>query len=126
MGSKPALEWIMAAIGAGLTLATLAVVASDISASRGDPVPRLRIAAEAPRPDGQGAFLVRFTVTNAAPATAAQVTVEGVLAEGDRVLETSQVTLDYVPRGSSARGGLWFRQDPGGRLRLRVTGYAEP
>ncbi|ONG47662.1 hypothetical protein BKE38_22900 [Pseudoroseomonas deserti] len=116
----------MAGFGATLTLGTLAVVASDISVSQGDPPPRLAIAAEAPQPDGQGSFLVRFTVTNAAPATAAQVTVEGVLSEGERVLETSRAVLDYVPRGSSARGGLWFRQDPAGRLTLRATGYAEP
>ncbi|WP_419898066.1 hypothetical protein [Roseomonas sp. USHLN139] len=126
MSGKPVLEWLMAGFGAVLTLGTLAIVASDIPASRGDPVPLLTIAEEPPRPDGQGAFLVRFTVTNAAPATAAQVTVEGVLAEGGRVLETSRTVLDYVPRGSSARGGLWFRQDPSGRLTLRATGYAEP
>jgi uncharacterized protein (TIGR02588 family) len=126
MAGKPALEWAVAALGAVLTLGTLGVIAADIPGSGDDPAPRLSVAAGPAQPDGQGGYLLRFTVTNAAPATAAQVTIEGTIGEAGRVLETSRVVLDYVPRGSSARGGLWFRQDPAGRVALRATGFAEP
>jgi uncharacterized protein (TIGR02588 family) len=77
-----------------------------------------------PGPDGH---LVRFTVTNASQATAAAVEIEGRLMQDGEVLEASHVTLDYAPRGSMTRGGLWFTRDPSCcTLSIRATGYQEP
>ena len=62
-----------------------------------------------------------------AAATAAAVQIEGELLDGERVIATSQVTLDYVPGNSERRGGLFFREDPEAHgLKVRALGYAEP
>ena len=64
---------------------------------------------------------------NLSPATAAAVQIEGELVEGERVLATSQVTLDYVPGNSERRGGLFFRENPQAYdLEIRALGYAKP
>lgn len=124
---RPALEWICATLGGLLAAGTLAVIASDIPGSGEAVAPRLAVTAAAPEPAGEAGHLLRFTVTNSAAASAAEVEVEGRLERDGQPPEVSRARLDYVPRGSSSRGGLWFRQDPaGGRLTLRVLGYSEP
>lgn len=122
---KPALEWICAAAGAALVAATLVTVALQIPHEQEEwPVLQVRVADVVPGTDGH---LVRFSVTNASQATAAAVEIEGRLMQGDAVLEASHVTLDYTPRGSTTRGGLWFTRDPSCcSLSLRATGYQEP
>ncbi|MBC9177106.1 TIGR02588 family protein [Pseudoroseomonas ludipueritiae] len=122
---RPLLEWICAAIGAALVAATLVTVALQIPREDGAP-PLLRVRAT-DVVAGEEGHLVRFTVTNASQATAAAVDIEGRLSEDGQVVETSRVTLDYAPRGSAARGGLWFTRDPACcSLSLRATGYQEP
>ncbi|HWX50458.1 MAG TPA: TIGR02588 family protein [Roseomonas sp.] len=122
---KPALEWICAALGTVIVLATLAVVAAQIPGDDEAP-PDIRLRVESVRPAGEG-YLVRFEATNMAQSTAATVEIEGRLEEGGRSVEVSRVQLDYVPRGSRQRGGLWFTRDPAQyRLSLRVLGYQEP
>jgi len=122
---KPALEWVCAALGGAVVLATLAVVAAQIPGDDKAP-PEIELRVSAVRPAGQG-YLVRFEAANAASSTAAAVEVEGRLEEDGRLVEASRVQLDYVPRGSRQRGGLWFTHDPAQyRLSLRVLGYQEP
>lgn len=122
---KPLLEWICAAIGAMLVAATLVTVALQIP-GEDKATPRLRVQAVDVVAAEEG-HLVRFAVTNASQATAAAVEIEGRLSQDGQVLESSRVTLDYAPRGSTARGGLWFTRDPACcTLSLRAMGYQEP
>lgn len=77
-----------------------------------------------PSADG---WLVEVAAQNLSAATAAAVQIEGELLDGERVIATSQVTLDYVPGNSERRGGLFFREDPQAHgLKVRAMGYAEP
>jgi putative integral membrane protein (TIGR02587 family) len=79
------------------------------------------------RPGSAAGHAVRLVVRNEGTRTAAAVEVEGRLFDGEELLESSRVTLDYVPRGSATRAGLWFARDPNGlRLEVRALGYQEP
>jgi len=74
-----------------------------------------------------GGYRVSFTAHNIGTRTAASVTVEGRLLSETGTVETSQVTLGYVPGSSSEGGGLFFTRDPRNhRLELRALGYEEP
>jgi uncharacterized protein (TIGR02588 family) len=78
------------------------------------------------RPTGQG-HLVGLTIRNAGNATAASLSVEGVLKRGATDVETSLVTVDYVAAGSERGAALLFTNDPRqGELTVRAKGYIEP
>ena len=72
------------------------------------------------QPAGTG-WVVEFEARNLSPVTAAQVTIEGRLADG----ETATATIDYVPGRSARRGGLFFSREPRG-AELRALGYQDP
>ncbi len=74
-----------------------------------------------------GGYLVPIEVTNLGGEVAAGLLVEGVLLDGDTVVETSSATFDYVPVGSLRHGGLIFREDPRAyELEVQARGYALP
>ncbi len=73
-----------------------------------------------------GGYLIVFDVENAADRTAADVVVRGEITDGNTVVETVEITLDYVPMHSRARAGLIFYNDPEGRSRVFATGFSEP
>jgi uncharacterized protein (TIGR02588 family) len=53
--------------------------------------------------------------------------VEGVLKDGAEIIETSEVTIDYVPAGSQRQAGLFFIRDPQQyELQLSAKGYEQP
>ncbi len=123
---KPTLEWTCAAIGGLLAAATLAVIAFQIPGSDGRAAPNIEAKAAGIAQSASG-HLVRIEVSNTGKRTAAGVEIEGRLEEGGRTVETSRMTFDYVLRGSTTRGGLWFTRDPAGyALTIRAIGYREP
>ena len=72
-------------------------------------------------------YVVVFSIGNEGDATAAGVQVEGILRDGDAVLERSDVQFDFVPVGATRSGALLFTRDPRGHaLRVRPTGYERP
>ena len=122
----PALEWASAAVGAMVALLLVGTLVAHGLKSARPPPPNLSVAAVGMASSG-GGFLVAFDVANASPQTAASVQIEGRLNQGATEIETSRATIDYVPGGSSAKGGLIFAADPRThRLELRVTGYELP
>lgn len=75
----------------------------------------------------QDGFLVEFRVINEGGRAAAGLTVEGELRNGAEIVETSNITLQYVPSHSEREGGLFFTLDPRGYdLQLRAKGYEIP
>lgn len=116
----PILEWIASAVGLVLAVGLIAIIARDAFHTGRELPPELSVRALDARTTA-GGHLVRFELANGSPTTAAQVEIEGVLANG----ETSSATIDYVPGRSTRRGGLLFTLDPVG-VRLRVTGYQDP
>jgi uncharacterized protein (TIGR02588 family) len=119
-------EWISAAIGAVVTLATIGYLVYEGVSRPSDRSPRLIVAVESIVPEGDG-WAVRIEARNAGTATAAAVRIVGELRADSGVVETSEVTLDYVPEASSRTGALLFTRDPSGlELTVRPTGYELP
>jgi uncharacterized protein (TIGR02588 family) len=121
-----ALEWIMAALGALAAIGLLGFIGHDAlsGANRGPAL--LTVRAERAQA-GPGGFVVDVEVRNLSDSTAAAVQIEGRLAQGGRVVETSQAVIDYVPGRGRRRAGLLFAHDPRSqRLEVRATGYQEP
>ena len=123
---KPVLEWLAASVGLVLTIALLGFVGWNAIQQQQEHAPAITVHVESVEPSGNG-WLVHFAARNAAPSTAAGVQIEGELRRPGAQVETSAVTLDYLPGGSELKGGLMFAHDPrGGGLTLRPLGYAEP
>ncbi len=123
--AKRRLEFVAALIGAGLALTTLGIIVWDGIADAGRPA-FVTLRAGDIHPYAGGA-VVEIVAINSGDQTATELLVEGSLVQGDRVLETSEATFDYVPSRSERRGGLVFTLDPKGlELRLRAKGYIEP
>lgn len=125
-GRTPILEWIAATIGLVLTLGMLGFIGWQVWTSNGEQPPAVEVSVQRVVAAG-GGFVAEFLAVNLSPTTAAAVQIEGELKDGERVLATSQVTLDYVPGNSERGGGLFFREDPQAyRLEIRALGYAKP
>lgn len=119
------LEWLAAAIGLILLLGVLVVIGREAWWGETAQPPSIVVAMTkaAPLEDG---YLVEFEARNRSSGTAAAVTVEGKLGEGEEA-ETTTATLDYVAGYGRATGGLFFKNDPRhGRLALRALGYQLP
>lgn len=123
-GPTPILEWIAAAIGLIVLLATLGFVGSE--ALRPDETPPQIVVERLGVQQTAAGYLVRIRATNRGGSAAAQVLVEGEL-KGAGEPETAEATFDFIADRSSRDGGLFFETDPRrGDLALRAKGYAAP
>ena len=123
-GPTPILEWIAAAIGLIVLLATLGFVGSE--AFRPDERPPQIVVERLDVHQTADGYLVRVRAINRGGSAAAQVVVEGEL-KGGGERETAEATFDFIADHSSREGGLFFESDPRrGDLALRAKGYAAP
>lgn len=119
--STPALEAIAAALGLAAILFVGGMIGREALTGEPAQLPSLEVRATRVVPNAAG-YVVEFEVTNRASGTAAAVQVEGALNE-----EMSSATLDYVAGNASAKGGLFFRNDPREqKLELRALGFQTP
>jgi uncharacterized protein (TIGR02588 family) len=123
--SPSRLEWLFAAVG-------VLVVSSAVGfliyrgATKDDLPPAIKIEVESIAPTGDN-YLVNFRVSNTGDTTAADLTIEGELKNGEKAEETSDVTMTYLPAKSVRRGGLFFTKNPRDfQLRIRAKGYEQP
>lgn len=122
--AAPALEWAAAGLGLALTLGAAGFILWEAAQPVRPPEIALRTVAIDSTAHG---YRVEVEATNAGLATAAAVEVEGELRLGDRTVETSTATFDYLPGRGTRTGGLVFENDPGAHeLRLRTRGYVRP
>lgn len=122
----PLLEQVAAAIGLLLTLALLGFIGWQAWSGNDAGAPVVEVRAGSITRAGPG-YVLEFTAENLSQTTAAAVQVQGELREGEQTIAISQVTLDFVPGGSTRRGGLFFEQEPNAyHLELRALGYAQP
>lgn len=123
--SRHRFEWIVAALGAAIVAGSLAILAYTALTEEETP-PSISFGVPAVRPVAAG-FLVEVMLRNDGTRTAAKLQIEGLLVEGEKIIETSQATFDYVGARSERRGGLFFANDPGKfQLQLRARGYELP
>ncbi len=121
----PSWEWVLGAIGFVFVAASVgfmlyqAFVVNEFA-------PEILIETEAIEPSGN-VYLVKIRVANRGGLVAAGLVVEGILKDGDEIVETSEITIDHVPAGSERKAGLFFTRDPEGLdLQLRAKGYQQP
>lgn len=121
----PLLEWIFALIGFVLVSLTIGSLLYEIITEEKTP-PEIKVSVGEIRNINEK-YLVEFTLENEGTATAADVTIEGELKAGERVIETSDVTVDYIPSKSRKKGGLFFSENPQTHdLKIRAKGYNKP
>jgi uncharacterized protein (TIGR02588 family) len=121
----PLLEWIAAAIGLVVVLATLALVSSE--ALRADTSPPAVMVQNLGARRTEAGWVLQVRADNRGGSPAAQVRVTGELTPPGGMMETAEATFDFVPDHSARDGGLFFSSDPAhGKLVLRATGYADP
>ena len=114
---RPILQWLMAGVGAAVTLAAVAVVVWEACQPPAPPALSARIVAVQSTAAGQAATV---RVQNDGDDTAAAVDIEGVL--GD---QTATATLDYVPGHGHAVAYLRFDADPRAAS-VSVKGWSAP
>jgi len=121
----PSWSWVAAAVGLALVAGSAGFML--FRALAGDPSPPdLVIETEAVVPNGSS-YLVPIRVANRGGSAAAGLTVEGVLMEGTVTVETSAITMDYVPSSSQRKARLFFSRDPRKfDLQVRAKGYEQP
>jgi len=114
----PVLEWIMAALGALITLIALGLLLRD--AHRAPTPPQLTAHLVEARPLGAAAWAAEVEVINRGDETAARVRVRAEAAG-----QVSEAEADYVAGHGSARLTLVLPADPAGAV-LTVRGWSEP
>lgn len=123
--ATPLSEWIAAAIGLVVVLATLACLAwLAIDERDGTVQPVVHVGAIERQGDRHH---VRLQVENVGAAGAAALRVKARLRRGDSVVEEAEVEFDHVPARSSRKAGVFFHEDPRGLgLEVSVESYREP
>jgi uncharacterized protein (TIGR02588 family) len=117
--------WIASGVGLLLFLGSVGILGYEgLFNSGGDPA--ISLSVERLSHDGRR-WHAAIRAENSGGTTGARVQVVGELVSGTTVLETARAEFDYLPAGSTQRGGLFFDRDPAAHeLRLRVLGYASP
>jgi len=117
-------EWIVGVASTLLVIVVIGFVAFE--ATEPNLSPRLsivRLTEDAAMPPNE----VRFEVVNSAGTTASAVVVQGRFEDHAGADQTAEVTFDYVPAHSRARGTLIFSEPvEGGNVIIRASGYVDP
>jgi uncharacterized protein (TIGR02588 family) len=121
----PALEWLVAGIGALLVAGAIGYLVYH-ALWRDQTPPDVRIVVQRVLAL-EGHHLVEFRAVNRGGEPAAQLLIEGELVGPDGPVEAAEATLDHLAPGSHRDGGLFFRHDPREfELRLHAKGYVIP
>jgi uncharacterized protein (TIGR02588 family) len=124
-GTIPVWSWVAAALGLLLVAGCVSFMLYQHFAEDHTP-PLVAIAVQSVVPSGDG-YVVTIDVTNRGSAVASGLVIEGVLSDTATAVETSTITIDYVPSGSHRQAGLYFTRDPGRfNLEIRPKGYIDP
>lgn len=119
-------EWVVAALGGLVTLATIGYVLYEGFTEPPSPVPDVEVVVDTVLRQ-RGGWLVRLEASNRGDATAASVRVSGELRADSGVVESSETVFEYVPEHSSREAGILFTRDPAAyELVVRATGYERP
>jgi len=119
------LEWLVAGLSLLLVLGVAGFLLQDAVRSPPSP-PHITLEVDSVVRAGTG-YLVEFRALNAGRTTAAGLEVEGEILADTGSVETTQVTIDYVPAKGKTAAGLFFTNDPRRhRLELRPKGYDRP
>jgi uncharacterized protein (TIGR02588 family) len=118
-------EWVAGAVGLVLVLGAIGYIAFNALTTEPS-VPAVTVE-HVGTERNDGGYVVKFRARNSRPSTAASLTISGTLHDGATEIESSEVTLDYLPPRGERKGGLIFQADPAVHdLRLEAEGYVDP
>lgn len=118
-------EWAVAALGVVLITTAIGYMAYSALTTRAE-LPSVFVIAESIAPSGEG-YVVTIKATNRGESTAAALTIQGTLMQEGSPVESSEITMDYLPRMSDRKAGLFFTRDPSQyRIDLHPKGYTDP
>lgn len=121
----PVWEWIIAGIGLILVIGAVGFMLYEAMTEKSEP-PNFTVTVDSINPASDG-YHVKFRVKNTGDQTAADVAIEGELKQGAEIVETTTVTLTYVPSDSEREAGFVFSKNPHEyELKLRVKSYEKP
>jgi uncharacterized protein (TIGR02588 family) len=124
--SAPLLEWAAAGAGLVLILLLLAVIGRAAISNERSNSPWIELRTGQTKTAASGFFLP-IEVSNKAGRAVAALHIAGALRQGNRIVEESRATVDYVPGHGRASGGLFFEHDPERyKLSVRPIGYEDP
>ena len=122
---KNAVEWTVFAASVAVIAATVALLVGGSFDSRRMP-PDLHLEAGTPV-RSSGGYAIPITVSNRGDDTAEQALIEVALMKESREVETSELTIAFVPGRSRREGWVIFRTDPRCcALRLRTVSFELP
>jgi uncharacterized protein (TIGR02588 family) len=120
----PIWEWIVAILGLVLIVGSIAYMVYQAVGDSSPPNIVVHVGLVKPIHNG---YLVQIRAINQGGSTAAGLMIKGELKDGNKAIETSETTIDYVPPQSEGEGGLFFKENPRNyKLEVRAEGYQEP
>jgi len=118
-------EWAVAILGSVLVLGVIVYMGFLALTEHGAP-PDISLAIERVH-SASGGYLAEIVAVNSGGTTAADVTIEASVNDGDRKLETREVMFDFLPMHSERSAAIVFERDPGPfQVKLRVLSHREP
>jgi uncharacterized protein (TIGR02588 family) len=118
-------EWAIAIVGAVLVVGTVSYLIYFEASTTSRP-PQVTIEQQLVNRIGNK-YLVSFTAQNQSSATAAGLRIRGELRQDGRIVESSELSFDYLPGFSERQGYFYFQQDPSsGELHVFPLSYVEP
>ncbi len=122
----PLWEWLVAALGLLLVVGIIGLLLYE-AASRPKTAPDIALEVDAPVKLNSG-WQVTIKAVNQGGKTAAQLTIAAELRdEKAQVVETAELTFDYLAPRSSRIGGVYFAHDPSQfQLKVEAKSYIAP
>ena len=118
-------EWAIAMVGALLVVGTVSYLIYFEASTTLRP-PQVTIERQIIKRSGNK-YLVSFTARNQTSATAAGLRIRGELRQDGRIVESSELSFDYLPGFSTRQGYFYFQQDPSvGELQVFAMSYVDP
>lgn len=117
-------EWVTFAISLAILLGVAALILFQVGDTSGPALPT--VVKTGPVEQSKGKWLVPVEVRNEGGETAESVQVTASFEAGGETIEADQ-EVEFLAKGESAEVVFVFDQDPaGGKLDVRVAGYASP
>jgi uncharacterized protein (TIGR02588 family) len=124
--TKNWLEWSVFGVSLVVLAGVLAFLAYDALSADGDPpIIDVRLGDVEQQ---NGAFVIPVTLENLGDEAAGDVNLEVVLLRDGQELETAELAVPFVPRGSTREGWVTFLNDPAqaDEIETHVLGYGRP
>lgn len=122
---KNPLEWTVFAISLVLVAAVFATLI--VAGLRSDDKPPSIVVETGPPERSAAGFRVSVRARNEGSETAEEVRIEVELLDGDTTLERAEMTIHFLPKGSTREGWVVFPRDPSCcRIEARAVSYNRP